>query len=158
MFCKIVFTFSKGHKELTVENLSINHLAVFVCALLNLALGALWYSPGLFYKAWRSETKLSEEELASSNPAKIYGLTLLLQSGVLFERRSDHPSVGSHGRFPGRLWLVHPELCNHCLVRAALMEVYPHQRRIHHPVLHTDWFHSWIMALERPFYSKEIIQ
>jgi hypothetical protein len=77
MFCKIVFTFSKGHKELTVENLSINHLAVFVCALLNLALGALWYSPGLFYKAWRSETKLSEEELASSNPAKIYGLTLL---------------------------------------------------------------------------------
>lgn len=61
-----------------MENLSINHLAVFVCALLNLALGALWYSPALFYRAWLQETKLSEERLANANPAGIYGLTFLL--------------------------------------------------------------------------------
>ena len=60
-----------------MENISINHLAVFVCALLNLALGALWYSPALFYRAWVSETNLSEERLAASNPAKLYGLTFL---------------------------------------------------------------------------------
>lgn len=60
-----------------MENLSINHLAVFVCAIANLALGALWYSPALFYKAWLSETKLSEAELNASSPAKIYGLAFL---------------------------------------------------------------------------------
>jgi hypothetical protein len=66
--------FSKEHKELPVQNLYINHLAVFVCALANLALGALWYSPILFYRAWLSETTLSEEQLERSNPAKMYGL------------------------------------------------------------------------------------
>jgi hypothetical protein len=75
---------SKGHKEFTVENLSINHLAVFVCAVLNLALGALWYSPLLFYRAWLGETKLSEEQLTGSNPAKIYGLTFLLALAISY--------------------------------------------------------------------------
>ena len=60
-----------------MENLYVNHIAVFVCALLNLALGALWYSPVLFYKSWLRETKLTEEQLARSNPAKTYGLALL---------------------------------------------------------------------------------
>jgi hypothetical protein len=67
-----------------VENLNINHLAVFVCALLNLALGALWYSPALFYKAWLSETKLSEADLSQSNPAKIYGLTFLFALAISY--------------------------------------------------------------------------
>jgi hypothetical protein len=61
-----------------MENPYINHLAVFICAILNLALGALWYSPLLFFKAWSSETKLTEEQLAKSNPAKTYGLAFLL--------------------------------------------------------------------------------
>ncbi len=60
-----------------MENLYINHLAVFVCAIANLALGALWYSPALFYKAWSHETKLTQEQLSTSNPAKTYGLTFL---------------------------------------------------------------------------------
>jgi hypothetical protein len=78
MSCKILLKFSKGHKEINVENLYINHLAVFVCAIANLTLGALWYSPLLFYRTWLGETNLSEERLATSNPAKIYGLTFLL--------------------------------------------------------------------------------
>lgn len=60
-----------------MENLYINHIAVFVCAILNLVLGALWYSPILFYKGWLSETNLSEAQLANSNPAKTYGLAFL---------------------------------------------------------------------------------
>lgn len=60
-----------------MENLYINHIAVFVCAILNLALGALWYSPILFYKGWLRETNLSEEQLAKSNPVKTYGLAFL---------------------------------------------------------------------------------
>ena len=60
-----------------MENLYINHIAVFVCAVANLALGALWYSPILFYRGWLRETKLSEEQLAKQNPAKTYGLAFL---------------------------------------------------------------------------------
>jgi hypothetical protein len=67
-----------------VENLHINHVAVFVCAILNLALGALWYSPILFQRAWLSETNLSEEQLARSNPAKIYGLTFLFALAISY--------------------------------------------------------------------------
>jgi hypothetical protein len=58
--------------------LYINHLAVFVCALLSLVIGGLWYSPVLFFKAWQRETGLSDEQVAKANPLKTYSLTLLL--------------------------------------------------------------------------------
>jgi hypothetical protein len=61
-----------------MENFYINHLAVFVCALLSLALGALWYSPVLFFKAWQSASGLSDEQIAKANPLKTYSLTLTL--------------------------------------------------------------------------------
>ena len=61
-----------------MEKMYINHLAVFVCALLSLALGALWYSPVLFFRAWQRETDLSDEQVARANPLKTYSLTLLL--------------------------------------------------------------------------------
>jgi hypothetical protein len=61
-----------------MEKLYINHLAVFVCALLSLAIGALWYSPLLFFKAWQQETGLSDEQVARANPLKTYSLTLFL--------------------------------------------------------------------------------
>jgi hypothetical protein len=60
-----------------MENMYINHLAVFVCALLNLALGALWYSPVLFYKSWLKEIKLTEEQLSNSKPIQTYGLAFV---------------------------------------------------------------------------------
>ncbi len=60
-----------------MENLYINHLAVFVCAVANLVLGALWYSPLLFAKAWQAEAGLTDEQLARQNPAKTYGLAFL---------------------------------------------------------------------------------
>ena len=61
-----------------MEQLYINHIAVFVCAIANLALGALWYSPALFYKAWLKETGLNAEQLEKANPAKTYGLAFIL--------------------------------------------------------------------------------
>lgn len=60
------------------EQIYINHLAVIVCALANLALGALWYSPALFYRGWLHETGLDEEQLKKTNPLKLYGLTFIL--------------------------------------------------------------------------------
>lgn len=60
-----------------MDQFYINHWAVLVCAIVNLALGALWYSPLLFYKAWKTENGLSDEELKKINPLKVYGLTFL---------------------------------------------------------------------------------
>jgi len=60
-----------------MEDIYINHLAVLVSAVSNLALGALWYSPALFYKTWKTENKLSEDDLKRLNPAKTCGFTFL---------------------------------------------------------------------------------
>lgn len=61
-----------------MQQFYINHWAVMTCAVVNLVLGALWYSPLLFYKAWMTENNFSDEDLKKVNPAKIYGITLLL--------------------------------------------------------------------------------
>ncbi len=56
----------------------INHLAVLVCAVFHMILGALWYSPAMFYQAWKRENNLTDEQLNSGNPAVIYGVSFLL--------------------------------------------------------------------------------
>ena len=61
-----------------MENFYINHIAVLVCGVMSLAIGGLWWSPLLFQKSWQMETGLSDEQLAKFNPAKTFGLTLLL--------------------------------------------------------------------------------
>ncbi len=61
-----------------MENIYLNHFAIIVCAVFNLVLGALWYSPVLFFKAWQMETGLTDEQLKNMNPAKVYTLTFLL--------------------------------------------------------------------------------
>ena len=61
-----------------MEQFYINHWAVLVCAIANLALGALWYSPLLFYKAWMKENKFTDEDIKKLNPAKTYSITLVL--------------------------------------------------------------------------------
>jgi len=58
--------------------IQINHLAVIVCAIANLALGALWYSPVMFYQAWKKENNLTEDQLKNINPIKVYGTTFIL--------------------------------------------------------------------------------
>ena len=61
-----------------MDEIYINHLAVFVCALMSLAIGAIWFSSLLFQKPWQAETGLTDEQLAKANPAKTFGLTFLL--------------------------------------------------------------------------------
>lgn len=55
----------------------INHWAVLVCAIFNLLLGAMWYSPALFYKAWKNENNLTDEQIKQANQVKIYGISFL---------------------------------------------------------------------------------
>jgi Protein of unknown function (DUF1761) len=52
--------------------------AVFVAALSSFALGALWYSPLLFGKAWMEENGFTAEMLqAKGGTARIFGLAFL---------------------------------------------------------------------------------
>jgi len=61
-----------------MENLYINHIAVFVSAVMSLVIGGLWFSPILFQKVWQREAGISDEQMAKLNPLKTFGLTLLL--------------------------------------------------------------------------------
>jgi len=61
-----------------MENMIINHWAVLVCAIFNLVLGAIWYSPALFFNVWKRENGLTDDDLKNINPAKTYTITFLL--------------------------------------------------------------------------------
>ena len=56
----------------------INHWAVLACAVFNMILGAIWYSPALFYNAWKKENNLTDEQLKKVNFVKMYVLGFLL--------------------------------------------------------------------------------
>src|SRR5687767_10365999 len=61
-----------------MENFYINHIAVFLCAVMSLVIGGLWWSPLLFAKPWQRENGLTDEQLASASPLKSFGLAFLL--------------------------------------------------------------------------------
>ena len=67
-----------------MENIYINHWAVLVCTAANLLLGALWYSPLLFYKTWMKENNFTEEDIKKVNPAKTYVLTLIFSAIICY--------------------------------------------------------------------------
>ncbi len=56
----------------------INIWAILVAAVSAFAIGGLWYSPALFGKAWMHASNLTEEDLQSSHPGKVYGISFLL--------------------------------------------------------------------------------
>lgn len=60
-----------------MENLSIHLPAVAVAALISFGVGALWYSPLLFARAWMREAGLTEEQTRQAPMARVFGLSLL---------------------------------------------------------------------------------
>ncbi len=52
---------------------SIDWAAVGVAALASFAVGAVWYSPPLFGKAWQRAAGLSDADLARGNVAIVFG-------------------------------------------------------------------------------------
>lgn len=56
----------------------VNWLAVLLCGISSMVLGAIWYSPLLFAKRWMAGAKLSEADLAGANMGLIYGTAFLL--------------------------------------------------------------------------------
>lgn len=51
----------------------INFMAVITAALSTFLLGAIWYSPALFYKAWLASNNFSEEEVKNFSKARMFG-------------------------------------------------------------------------------------
>jgi hypothetical protein len=61
-----------------MELSNINFLALVVAAVASFGLGAIWYSPLLFSKAWQKAVGLSNEDLGKTNMALIFGSSFLL--------------------------------------------------------------------------------
>jgi len=56
---------------------TINWLAVLVAGISAFVIGGIWYSPGLFGKAWMKDSNLTEDEIKKGNKGKIFGFTLV---------------------------------------------------------------------------------
>lgn len=57
---------------------SINWLAVLVAGISSFVVGGIWYSPGLFGKAWMKDNNFTEEQIKNGgNKGKIFGFTLV---------------------------------------------------------------------------------
>ena len=64
--------------------ITINYLAVLVCAIVGMIIGSLWYGP-IFGKAWMKEIGKTEEDLRKDfNPAKTYTLAFLSTIVLMF--------------------------------------------------------------------------
>ena len=60
--------------------IQLNYVAVLLAAIAAMAVGALWYSPLLFVKAWLKETGLSEKDMKKGmSPMAAMGVGFLVQ-------------------------------------------------------------------------------
>lgn len=86
----------------------ISIIGLILGTLINMGLGALWYSPVLFMKPWMKEAGISENDIQSSQRemGKIYGMTglgALITSAFLglFVLNMNIDNIGE-----GLLWAV----------------------------------------------------
>jgi len=58
--------------------LHVNYFAVIVAAILNMAVGALWYGPMLFAKQWMAVNNINPEDMKNVNPAPLYAQSIVV--------------------------------------------------------------------------------
>ena len=56
----------------------INNVAILVCGVSSMVLGAIWYSPPVFGRVWQRAVGLSDEAMAAGSMAMIFGLAFVL--------------------------------------------------------------------------------
>lgn len=90
-------------KDLIMEMGSINWLAVLVAGISSFVIGGVWYSPGLFGRAWMKDNKFTEEDVKKGNKGKIFGWTFifsLLMAANLGMFLADPPAGCQEGCAP----------------------------------------------------------
>jgi hypothetical protein len=87
--------------EVKMLSVDINYLAILVCAVFAMVLGAIWYGP-LFGKPWMNEMGYNEEDLKKDfNPAKTYGLTFITHIVLIYVLARFLGYVGTQGIWEG---------------------------------------------------------
>lgn len=61
-----------------MEGMDFNWLALIVASILPLVTGFIWYNPKVFGTAWMKESGMTEEKAKQMNPAKTYGLAVVM--------------------------------------------------------------------------------
>lgn len=56
---------------------AVNYFAVLISSIIAFAIGAVWYSPALFFKPWAASVRKSEEELKKGASPFSYVITFL---------------------------------------------------------------------------------
>ena len=92
---------------------NVNWIAVAVAAFSTLFIGAIWYHPKVFGKAWMESVGLTEEDLKNSNMALIFGLAFVLAGVVAFKLSGGAYHHGEddrnilHGAFHATLYALY---------------------------------------------------
>lgn len=76
--------------------MNVSWLAVLLAAIAAFAIGALWYSPLLFARAWQREAGLSDEALSDGRQGIVFGsafFLLLLAAAVFAAFLGPAPSL-----------------------------------------------------------------
>ncbi len=104
----------------------LNWIAVLLCGVSSMILGALWYSPLLFGRVWQRGAGLSDADLAGGNMVLIYGLAFVLSlvaaaMFALFLGRGMElgPSVAA-GAAAGLCWVAAAFGINYLFERRSL--------------------------------------
>jgi hypothetical protein len=90
----------------------LNFLAVIGAALSTFLIGGLWYSPGVFGKAWMKENGFTEEDIKGRNAAKVFGLAFVLAivsaiNLAMFMGPENDPTMGAlWGFLAGAGWVA----------------------------------------------------
>ena len=61
-----------------------NWISIVIAALIPMVMGAIWYHPKLFGKAWMDGIGMTEEKIKSANMGLTYGLALVMSALIAF--------------------------------------------------------------------------
>ena len=96
---------SPQHYEVTplvIEFEGINYLAVVIAVVINMGVGALWYSPMLFAKPWMAANGLTEESIREAGGTiKGYVVSVIVSVVVAFAIASFAEAAGSDTAIQG---------------------------------------------------------
>jgi hypothetical protein len=84
-----------------MEELDINWLALIVASILPLVTGFIWYNPKIFGTVWMKESGMTMEKAQQMNPAKTYGLAVIMAFLIAFALWPEVMLGGAPGEVHG---------------------------------------------------------